>query len=374
MDNQSQNVIVAELTAGQKKLKVFLILSAGILISVITFGFIYLATTPAATATYLLSFAGGISNIVLPCTLPLVFIIVPLALVAAAAGKRRGAARGIGLTLIFGLGLVITLSIYGAVVGFLGQYLGLDNATRIMYSLAGIAAFVFGLGELGLIKFSLPSYGGIPRVIQILKNDYVKVFLLGLLLGNAGVGCPNPVTYVILTFAATSGDWLQGALLMLVNGIGRVMPLLLLTVLGILGVNAVQWLARKTEAIKKFTAWTLIVLGSFILLNGVFGHLWYEGGIFHEGLNAGFMSLGGKMVGEAVIPIEEIEKPVPFVEYGAWINLIVTLLPLLWYWRKHPEAKREIIAVFLIFLIWDLTLFDFGLNAMAWLGLPEGLP
>lgn len=374
MDNQPQNTAPTESATGQKKLKAFLVVSAGALLSVVAFGFVYLATSPAATATFLLSFAGGMSNIVLPCTLPLVFIIVPLALVAAAAGALRGAARGIALTLSFGLGLIITLSMYGAVVGVLGQYLGLDNATRIMYSIAGVAALIFGLSELGLIKFNLPSYGGIPRVVQVLKNDYIKVFLLGLLLGNAGVGCPNPITYVILTFAATSGDWFQGALLMLVNGIGRVMPLLLLTVLGILGVNAVSWIAQKTNAIKKFTAWTLVVLGSFILLNGVFGHLWYEGGVFHEGLNAGFMSVGGKMVGEADIPIEGIENPVPFVEYGAWINLVVTLLPLLWYWRKHPEAKREILTVFFLFLLWDLMLFDFGLNAMAWLGLLEGAP
>ena len=106
-------------------------MSAGILISVILFGFIYLATTPAATATYLLSFAGGISNIVLPCTLPLVFIIVPLAMVA---GSTR---KGIVMTLLFGLGLVITLSIYGAVIAQLGKFLGLDNATRAMYALAG---------------------------------------------------------------------------------------------------------------------------------------------------------------------------------------------------------------------------------------------
>lgn len=333
-------------------------------------GFVYLATTPTAAATYLLSFAGGISNIVLPCTLPLVFIIVPLAMVATA----RSHTRGVVMTLMFGLGLIITLGIYGAVVGFIGKYLGLDNATRVMYALAGVASIIFGLSELGLIRFSMPSYGGIPRFVQIVRNDYVKVFLLGLLLGNAGVGCPNPVTYVVLTFAATSGDWLQGALLMAVNGIGRVMPLLLLTILGVLGVNAVRWLSRKTESIKKFTAWTLIVLGSFILLNGIFGHLWYEGGIFHEGLNATVMSLGGKMVGEAEIPIGEIEKTVPFVKYGAWMNALVTLLPLLWYWRKYPKSKKDVLIIFLIFLIWDIMLFDFGLNAMEWIGLPGGLP
>lgn len=353
-----------EITPAQKRLRTSLVASAGALFVIVLSGFIYLSTTVTATATYLLSFAGGISNIALPCTLPLVFIIVPMAMVA----STRTAMRGILMTLLFGLGLIITLGVYGATIGFAGQYLGLDNATRIMYGIAGVASLIFGLSELGLLKFSMPSYGGIPRAIQVLQNDYAKVFLLGLLLGNAGVGCPNPVTYVVLTFAATSGDWLQGALLMMVNGIGRVLPLLLFVVLGILGVSAVSWLAEKTEAIKKFTAWVLIALASFIFLNGVFGHLWYEGGVFHEGLNATFMSIGGTMIGEADIPIEEFEKPVPLVQYGDWMNLVIILIPLLWYWRKNPQNKKEVLIVFVIFILWAILLFDFGLSAMNWIG------
>ncbi|HLD15996.1 MAG TPA: cytochrome c biogenesis protein CcdA [Candidatus Nanoarchaeia archaeon] len=333
---------------------------AFVLFSVIVFAFIYLSTTPEATATFLLSFLGGISNIVLPCTLPLVFIIVPLAMVA-------GGKKGLWMAVLFGLGLTITLAVYGAVVGIMGKYLGLDSATRIMYSVAGLASLLFGLIELKLIRFELPSYVGMPNFIQK-QGDYIKVFLLGLLLGNAGVGCPNPITYVVLVFAASTGNWLKGALLMAMNGFGRAIPLLFFTVLGILGVNSISWLTKRTKTITKFTAWTLLVLGSFILLNGVFGHLWYEGGIFHEGLNAAFMAAGGKMIGEADIEIGEVEEPVKYMEYAIWINLIITLVPVFWYRKKFPNAKKEVWITLLIFLIWNLLLFDFGLNAMQWLG------
>ncbi len=348
------------LTEKQRKFRVFLLILAALLFSIVLFGFIYLSTTPTAAATFLLSFAGGISNIVLPCTLPLVFIIVPLAMVA-------GGRKGLLMTLLFGLGLIITLSIYGGVVALIGEFLGLDAATRVMYALAGLASLIFGLSELGLIRFELPSYTGMPQFIQT-QGDYVKVFLLGLLLGNAGVGCPNPVTYVVLTFAATTGNVLQGAALMAMNGLGRVIPLLFFAVLGILGINATQWLVQRTASIKKFTAWILIVLGSFILFNGIFGHLWYEGGIFHEGLNAAFMSLGGEMIGEADIEVTEFEKPVRWAKYGIWINLLVTLIPVFWYWRKYPKAKKEIFVVLAIFLVWNFLLFDFGLSAHQWLG------
>lgn len=341
-------------TKSERRFKTILVTSAFILSAIVLFGFIYVATTPTTTATFLLSFAGGISNIVLPCTLPLVFIIVPLAMVA---GRK-----GLWMTLLFGLGLIITLSIYGAGIAGIGKYLGLDNATRIMYSIAGFASLIFGLSELGLIRFSIPSYSGMPQFIQS-QGDYIKVFFLGLLLGNAGVGCPNPITYIILTLAATTGDLFNGAVLMAMNGLGRVVPLLLLTVLGMLGVNYIDWLTKKIQVITKFTAWALVVLGSFILLNGIFGHLWYEGGIFHEGLNSAFMLAGGKMLGEADIPIEQIEEKVPFVEYGPWINLILTIVPVFWYWKTYPKARREVMIVLVILLIWDLFLFNIGMSA-----------
>src|SRR3972149_2924986 len=356
-----------ELAEKEKRFRVYLVILAFALFSVLLFGFIYLATTPATTLTMLLSFPGGISNIVLPCTLPLVFIIVPL---ARAAGNAR---KGLVMSVLCGAGLTITLSIYGAAIAQVGKYLGLDDATRIMYGLAGLAALIFGLSELKLINFKLPTYMRMPGFIQK-RGDYVKVFLLGLLLGNAGVGCPNPVTYIILTFAATTGDWIQGALLMGVNGIGRVVPLLFLTVMGILGVNAVGGLTKRMDAIRKFTAWALVVLGSFIVFNGIFGHLWYEGGVFHEGLNYAFMKTGGKMIGEAAIPIGQIEKKGAFGEYGAWMNLVVTFIVVFWFWIKYPSSRKEGLTVFIIFLAWDLILFDIGLDAMELAGLSDGLP
>ena len=352
---------VIQITESEKRFRVILVVSAFILFFIVLFAFVYLSATPKATATMLLSFFGGISNIVLPCTLPLVFIIVPLAMVA-------GGRKGLWMSILFGLGLIITLAAYGAVVGVLGQYLGLDSATRIMYSLAGLASLIFGLIELKLISFQLPSYARMPAFIEK-QGDYLKVFFLGLLLGNAGIGCPNPITYVVLTFAATTGDWFKGSLLMAMNGLGRMIPLLLLTILGLLGINSINWLTKRIGVITKFTAWVLVVLGSFILLNGIFGHLWYEGGLFHEGLNATFMASGGKMIGEADIEIEEIEEHIAYSEYGALINLLLTIVPVFWYWHKYPKNRKEVLIILSIIVLWDIFLFDFGLDSMKWLGL-----
>jgi len=353
-----------KLTGQEKKVRTYLVILAAILLIVVSFGFIYLTTTAADTLTLMLSFAGGISNIVLPCTLPLVFIIVPLAM-------STNPKKGIILTALFGLGLIITLSVYGAVIAEAGAFLGLDNATRIMYSIAGVASIIFGLSELKLINFKMPSYLGTPKFMQS-KNDYTKIFMLGLLLGNAGIGCPNPITYIILIFAAQSGDWLQGAVLMGMNGVGRVVPILLMSVLGILGVNAISGLTKKIESIRRLTGWALLILGVFIILNGAFGHLWYEGGLFHEGLNGALMATGGKMIGEADVAIQEPE--VAYYELGPWINLILTIPPVIWYWKKFPNLRSSILKLLILVIIWDVSLFNFDLDAMELMGIPEGLP
>ena len=63
---------------------------------------------------YLFSYAMGLTMIVLPCTLPLAFVIVPMVL-------KRGAGKGFGLALAFGLGVAITLSLYGLVAAVVGK-------------------------------------------------------------------------------------------------------------------------------------------------------------------------------------------------------------------------------------------------------------
>ncbi|NOZ64421.1 MAG: sulfite exporter TauE/SafE family protein, partial [Caldiserica bacterium] len=138
----------------------------------------------------------------------------------------------------------------------------------------------------------MPSLSRTPAFIQR-QSDYLKTFFLGLFLGNAGVGCPNPITYLILIAAAGSGSLSTGAFYMGVNGLGRVLPLLFFSVLGIVGVNATGALIRKKKLVDNITGWALILIASFIILNGAFGHLWYEGSIVHVGMNRFFASMGG---------------------------------------------------------------------------------
>jgi len=117
-------------------------------------------------------------------------------------------------------------------------------------------------------------------------------------LGNAGVACPNPATYVILTYIAASGSIAYGAALQAVNGLGRFLPLLGITILAIGGVNASIWLMKKKAIIQRITAWSLIVFGGFIVVWGLYGHYWFLNTPVHGGWNKLFGNVGTGQVAE----------------------------------------------------------------------------
>lgn len=61
-------------------------------------GIFWLASTPGQTVGLTLSFAAGLSMIVLPCTFPLVFVLIPLVM-----GKQIK--KGLLMAILFGVGL-----------------------------------------------------------------------------------------------------------------------------------------------------------------------------------------------------------------------------------------------------------------------------
>lgn len=259
LEPQSQNGIPKKLVA-----------LATLLFIIFIVGLLWLAGAreqAAAGGTFgfmaLLAFAAGLSMIVLPCTLPLVFVIVPLA-----AGKDYK--RGFFMALLFGLGLTITITSYGVAMAFAGKIFGVAAATPILLMIAGAAAYLFGLSELNIFKLRIPFAANImPRSLQQ-KSDYIKSFSLGLLLGNAGIGCPNPLFYVLLLYIAGTANIGSGALLGFIHGAGRALPVILLTVLAMFGFQATKTLSENRFAIEKFTAWILILIGAFLIPAGAF--------------------------------------------------------------------------------------------------------
>src|SRR3990172_9084599 len=186
------------------KIKIGLVIAFFVLLSITLVGLFSIWTSPQFIPGLSLAFLSGISMIFLPCTFPLIFIIVPLAL-------SRHVGKGLLMALFFGAGLTLTFALYGLALGWFGSFVSLFKIIGFMLIIGGIAALVFGLSELELIRFKLPFRKTIlPQSLQQ-SNDYLRSFFLGFFLGNAGVGCPNPAFYILFGYVATVCSMSVGA-------------------------------------------------------------------------------------------------------------------------------------------------------------------
>ncbi|MBI1956978.1 MAG: cytochrome C biogenesis protein [Candidatus Niyogibacteria bacterium] len=315
-----------------KTIKIWLTAAAFVLFSVILIGLFSLWTSPEFIPGYSLSFLAGISMIFLPCTFPLVFIIVPLAL-----SKRIG--RGLMMALLFGAGLTLTFTLYGMALGWLGGFVELYRVISWMLVLGGVAALLFGISELDLIKFKLPFRQTIlPASLQG-KNDYIRSFFLGFFLGNAGVGCPNPAFYILFGYVATLGIPTVGASLGALHGLGRIVPLLFLVVLALLGINAMNKLSVYQDKVKRWVAWALVGLGAFIFNYGFFGMAWFEDSIIHQSWNR-FLEITFPKIAESAVIESSLNLPqgtggiVPWLVFAGVISAI-----LLWDAFRRRKAE-----------------------------------
>lgn len=338
----------------ERKIRTSLIIALFGILAVIVFGLIWFffgaSNAPVGAGWYLFSFAAGLSMIILPCTLPLAFVIVPLSM-------GKGVVKGFLIALAFGLGVAFTLSIYGVLAAILGKVaigsLGapLEVVKNWLYFIAGVFAYLFSLGQLGLLKFKMPSYSGaFPGFIQR-QSDVLKALLLGLFLGNIGVGCPHPATPVILTRIAVSGDVFYGWLLFFVHAIGRILPLLFLALLGILGVNALAGLVKRKEKIERATGWGMVFVAGFILILGLFSHDWWVISGQHTYLEEltqedAFTHLIAKNLNSTVThshglpPADHTGLFGLPLALGTWALLFFWIAPFFWYYSKRKKATE----------------------------------
>jgi len=324
--------------SSQVAAKKSLVIAVFILFSLIFVGGVFAVTNETAVRAgnelsypswLVIAYLAGLSMIILPCTLPLVFIIIPLSM-------GKGAKKGLSMALLFGAGLTITIAFYGFAIGALGQTANLNDITIYMFLIAGIAAFLFGLSQLKLFELKLPTYSGTPKFIQN-RGDYTKSFFMGLLLGNAGVGCPNPMFNWLLIYVASTGSVEIGASLGAVHGVGRAIPLILLSVLAIIGVNATKGITTNRETIEKLTGWMLIIIGAFLIINGIpGGHEWYESTFVHIVWN--------NLVSQFLPPEfhigqhthhSDIQMP---QEYAPILFGALIIFPIVWYFTNKKRA------------------------------------
>ncbi|MBI2120766.1 MAG: hypothetical protein HYT94_04050, partial [Parcubacteria group bacterium] len=178
------------------------------------------------------------------------------------------------------------------------------------------------------------------------KQEFIKAFLIGLFLGNVGVGCPNPLfNAVILPQIVVEASALNGLWIMFIHGLGRVTPLLLIAFLAILGVNATGFLVRHREKVERATGWGMIFVGGFLILIGAFGHDGYS----YSGIHSFFERITQEEVitnilGEKIKTLghgHEIPQG-EYLAYGPWVMVLAWIIPMFWWLLRERNRLRDL--------------------------------
>lgn len=209
-------------------------------------------------APLLLAYAGGMAMLLTPCRFPVVLAVVPLC-------KRGGAARGVALALLFGAGLTVTQTLWGVAIAAIGSAFGLREIARYLSLAGGGVAYLFGLSMIGLLRIPVP--GGASWMPSGLRgrSEFASAFGMGLLLGNTGLCCPDPVFLSLVPFIAAKGSLADGAVLAAAYGLGRATPLVAIVMMARGGVDALQLAVRHKQRFNRALGWGLVAIGTFTL-------------------------------------------------------------------------------------------------------------
>lgn len=167
---------------------------------------------------FLGAFLGGLLTLLSPCSA----LLLPSFFAYAFDNLGKLIAR----TVMFYLGLCVTLVPLGAAAGLFGALLTQHRTTLTLVS--GLVLMALGLLQITGKGFGL---GAAQRMTgQITISSGLSVFALGAVYGLAGF-CAGPLLGSVLTVSATGAEPLYGAVLLAAFALGMAAPLFVLAVL-----------------------------------------------------------------------------------------------------------------------------------------------
>ena len=204
------------------------------------------------------SFLWGVLSIVLsPCHLAS----IPLIVGFIDEQGRISTRRAFTVSLLFSIGILVTIAAVGAVTAGAGRMVG-DVGAWGNYAVA-VIFFVVGLHLLGVIPMPFSGPGG----VKMKRRGGLAAFLLGLVFGVALGPCTfaymAPMLGVTLQMAAT--NFVYGALLLAAYGIGHCSVIVFAGTFTEVVQHYVNWSERSrgTTIVKK-------VCGALVMLGGAY--------------------------------------------------------------------------------------------------------
>lgn len=199
-----------------------------------------------------LGFLSGMAAIT--CFLP----IIPI--VAGFVGGQKITSRKLFIIpLLIMVGSIISLGILGIIVSLAGLTLQ-KFAGKYWQYIIGIICILAGLFTLRIIK--IPTI----KSLRIEYKGFFAPLLFGILIGGTlgfGSSCCVPVLPIVLTFAATEGRPVHGALILSSFAIGQSIPIFAIGVFSsVLGKIASRW----TVYVQRIAGVLLIAIGIYVII------------------------------------------------------------------------------------------------------------
>jgi cytochrome c-type biogenesis protein len=215
--------------------------------------------------SFLIVFFAGLLSFLSPCVLPL----IP-GYIAFVAGlsvrdsteeswKNKDLAMAMFNSTLFVLGFSAVFVAMGATATWLGGLF--IQKLPMLVNIAGIIIIIFGLQQVGLLKFRFLLYA--KQVdLPLNKLGPLKAPLLGGAFAFGWTPCVGPILAGILTYAATADTVGKGVMLLLVYSAGLGIPFLLTTV-------AMKGFFKIFSKIKKHLGLIQKLSGAVLILLGV---------------------------------------------------------------------------------------------------------
>jgi len=294
------------------RVRAYLVGAGFALFSVMAVSIASLLSSAEYIVGFSLAYSSGVSMIFLPCTFPMVLVLVSLV------GMSGEVRRALVIALLYGLGVALSMAFIGVSMGSAGVIFGINKGVRIVWAVGGIAALLLALSELGVLRTRMHGFSlDMGRIVRG-KSLYIASFLFGIVLGDAGIGCPNPAFFVLVSYIVSVGNVVEGALLGVMHGVGRATPLLFFAVLALLGhVHAAGSLRRMRKTFNTFFNYLFLGIGSFFLSIGIFGGWWCYSAL-HWAWDNLIVWIGGYSISEQAVPHLELEEVAVGWQLGPW--------------------------------------------------------
>lgn len=199
---------------------------------------------------YLLTFLEGLASFISPCILPVVPLYVSY-IAPDTDNRKKTVLRAIG----FSLGLLVFFVIAGAFAGTIGKLL--INARLFFRVFTGTILIILGLMVMEVIPHFSPAFG-----LDIKVSGFFSSFALGFLFAINMTPCIGPLFGSALVMASKEGSILKGMILLLIYGVGMVIPFLLVAFLA-------DYVRKTFEHLDNVMSYLKYVFGAIIIITGI---------------------------------------------------------------------------------------------------------